>query len=195
MKKKILFATKNHDKFEVVINLFRNAGYIDYDFEYLVSIKLPCAEIKEIGTIIDRAKQKAKYINSVLKENNTYFDVVVGIDDGIMIGDEIKENVKDLILPIIKGELLKDGEIIYICRAFFIISGNKTKKIFTKIPFKYKKTDNIEIKENSYPLSRTLTTIDNEIFVSDMNKQEENNYYLKYCLDDIIKASKDLNLL
>ncbi len=196
MKKRILFATKNHDKFKLVSNLFKAVGYVDYDFDYLGSINLPCDDIKEVGSVTDRAKQKAIYIKNFLKEkNNNDFVAVIGVDDGIMIGDEIKENVKDLILPIIKGELLKDSEIIYICRAFFIISGNKTKEIFTKIPFKYKKTDNVEIKENSYPLSHTLTTIDNEIFISDMSKEEENNYYLKYCLDDIIKASKDLNLL
>ena len=50
-----------------------------------------------------------------------------------------------------------------------------------EIPFKYQKYNgNLKIEENSYPLSNVLRPIDSDKTVAQMDKDENNQYYLNY---------------
>lgn len=197
MNQTILIATTNNSKFELISTLLISCGFNDYKFNSLKDLDLIIEDKQEVGSILERAKQKAiEAINAINNSNNEYnFDSVIGIDDGIEIKQVLDANVKKLVPSIINNELLIENEIVYICRAFyFYINKNLQKEIITKIPFKYKqwKKDINFLKENSYPLSYVLSTLNNNIPVIEMNKQESNEYYKYYCEKELIKIKIEL---
>ena len=83
---------------------------------------------------------------------------------------------------IIDDKFLKEGEVVYIVRAYtFINSDGIYKSVLTEIPFKYTKLkEKINIHENSYPLSNVLTPFDSLKTVIKLSADESNTYYLKY---------------
>ena len=190
---KILIATKNKDKFEIVKRILNtileNCEYYSlYDLNEIVK------DEKEIGNVQQRAYAKAKQVYDNIKENE--FMYIIGIDDGIEMKGKIIENVKEYINDIIEDRYLKEGEIVSVVRAycFMNIHGNY-KTVTTKIPFEYKKLNKkIEIKQNSYPLSNVLKPLDSNKTVVEMEDNESNEYYLKYSksvIEEILKMGDE----
>lgn len=59
-KKTIVVATKNIDKFRIVVDILLGLGAIDFTYCNLTDLKIT-EEMEETGTIEDRAKQKALF--------------------------------------------------------------------------------------------------------------------------------------
>ena len=192
---KVLIATRNKDKFKIVSKLLTSI-FKNYKYYNLNDLDEEIIDKKESGDVINRSYEKAKNAYDSIKNND--FKYIVGIDDGIKIRDEILENVKELIKPIINDEYLNNDEVVYIVRAYtFFSNTGDYYKILTEIPFKYKKiTYNLEIEKNSYPLSHVLRTLDSDKTVIEQNFDESNNYYLKYSenkFKDVEKYFDDKN--
>lgn len=177
--KKILIATRNKDKFKIIEKLLSTQNFTDYKYYSLDDIDESIVDKKERGSVIERSYQKALNAFNCI---NFKYDYIVGVDDGIKMKGKIIENVKDYISLIIDDKFLKEGEVVYIVRAYtFINSDGIYKSVLTEIPFKYTKLkEKINIHENSYPLSNVLTPIDSLKTVIKLNADESNTYYLKY---------------
>lgn len=179
----ILIATRNNSKFEIIskmlYSIFENNIIIKSlnDFDYYV-------DKAEIGPNIERAKMKALNAKEQLKEN---FDYIIGIDDGIIIDGKEYVTVKDHLYDIVVGNKVKIGSVIYITRAYFMISSNKKEtSCYNKIPFVVRrKLDNLKIE--GYPLNNVVSTIDDNIILTRHTSEELNNYFLKYSIDDLKK--------
>ena len=113
---KILIATKNKDKFEIVTKILNKINNVSYEYYSLYDIKNLEKSDKEENIEV-RAYNKANQIYSSIKDND----------------------------------------------------------------FKYQKyNENLKIEENSYPLSNVLRPIDSDKTVAQIDKNENNQYYLKY---------------
>ena len=132
------------------------------------------------GSISERAFQKAKQIYTRVDKND--FQYIIGLDDGVKMKGKLRENVKDYIQAILDDKYLAEGEQVDIVRAYCFIEKNGTSNtVITEIPFRYKKINRkIELKEHSYPLSNVLMPFDSNKTVAEMDKEENNQYYLKY---------------
>lgn len=178
--KKILIATKNKDKFEIVTKILNKINNASCEYYSLNDIKKLEKSDKEEGNIEERAYNKANQIYSSIKEND--FEYIIGIDDGIKMKGILRENVKDYIQDIINDKYLSEGEQVDIVRAYcFMNKKGEYKTVITEIPFKYQKFNgNLRIEENSYPLSNVLRTLSSNKTVAQMDKDENNQYYLQY---------------
>ena len=178
---KILIATKNNSKFEIIsrmlYSILGNNILIKSlnDYDYFV-------DKDEIGTNIERAKAKAKNAEEQIKED---FDYILGIDDGIIIADKEYVTVKDHLYDIVVGDKVKIGSTIYITRAYFLISNDKKEVLcYNKIPYIVrKKLDTVEM--GGYPLNSVISTIDNDTVLTERSTEELNDYFLKYSIDDL----------
>lgn len=178
---KILIATKNKSKFEIISRmlysilgnniLIKNLN----DYDYFV-------DKDEIGTNIERAKSKAKNAEEQIKED---FDYILGIDDGIILDGKEYITVKDHLYDIVVGDKIKIGSTIYITRAYFLISNAKNDVLcYNKIPYIVrKKLDTVEM--GGYPLNSVISTIDNDTVLTERSNEELNDYFLKYSMDDL----------
>ena len=182
---KILIATKNKDKFEIVTKILDKISNNNYEYYSLYDINNIEKSEKEEGNLEERAYNKANQIYSSIEKK--YFKYIIGIDDGIKMKGIIRENVKDYIEDIINDKYLPEGEQVEIVRAYcFMNEYGEYKTITTKIPFKYQKYNGkLKIEENSYPLSNVLKPIDFDKTVAQMDKNENNEYYLKYSEKEI----------
>lgn len=178
--KKILIATKNKDKFEIVIKILNKISNASYKYYSLHDIESLEKKDEEEGNIEQRAYIKANQVYSSIKKND--FEYIIGIDDGIKMKGILRENVKDYIEDIINDKYLSEEEQVEIVRAYcFINKKGEYKTVVTEIPFKYQKFNgNLKIEENSYPLSNVLRTLDSNKTVAQMDKEENNKYYLQY---------------
>lgn len=178
---KILIATKNNSKFEIIsrmlYSILENNILIKNlnDYDYFV-------DKDEIGTNVERAQAKAKNAEEQIKED---FDFILGIDDGIIIDDKEYVTVKDHLYDIVVGDKIKIGSTIYITRAYFLISNDKKEFFcYNKIPYIVrKKLDTVEI--GGYPLNSVISTIDNDTVLTERSNEELNDYFLKYSIDDL----------
>lgn len=178
---KILIATKNNSKFEIIsrmlYSILGNNILIKSlnDYDYFV-------DKDEIGTNIERAKAKAKNAEEQIKED---FDYILGIDDGIIIDGKEYVTVKDHLYDIVVGNKIKIGSTIYITRAYFLISNDKKAILcYNKIPYIVrKKLDTVEM--GGYPLNSVISTIDNDTVLTERSNEELNDYFLKYSIDDL----------
>lgn len=178
---KILIATKNNSKFEIISRMLysilgnniviKNLNNYDY-----------FVDEDEIGTNIERAKAKAKNAKDQIKET---FDFILGIDDGIIIDGKEYITVKDHLYDIVVGDKVKIGSTIYITRAYFLISSDKKEVLYyNKIPYIVrKKLDTVEM--GGYPLNSVISTIDNDTVLTERSNEELNDYFLKYSINDL----------
>ncbi len=178
----ILIATKNKDKFNIISKMI--ASIIDdsvvfkslNDFDNYI-------ESEECGNNVDRAKQKALDASSNIKEK---FDYILGIDDGIIINNQEYAAVKEHLQDIVVGDEVPIGSTIYITRAYYLISNGKEKYCYNKIPYIIKKKLS-DYRHEGYPLNDVLSTIDNDEVLSNRDKDELNEYFLKYSINDLKK--------
>lgn len=178
--KKILIATRNKDKFRIVSKLLGTTIFSEYIFYNLDDLDEEIIDKTESGDVLNRAFEKAANVFVNIKNND--FDYIVGIDDVIKIKGKTIEDVKEYVNPIINDELLSEGEIIYMARAytFFDQSGNNY-TVLIDIPYKYKKLSyELKIEDNSYPLSHVLTQLNSDKTVVEQDVEEANTYYSSY---------------
>ena len=178
---KILIATQNVDKFNIISKMIKSSINSDIEIKSLNDIE-PIKEEIEEGTNLERAKKKAENAKKYVKED---FDAIIGIDDGVIIKDQEYAAVKDHLKDIISGDNIKIGEKIYITRAYYMITKeNEISSCLNKIPYylrkKLKKYENI-----GYPLNKVISTIDNETVLSERDKDELNEYFIKHSIEDI----------
>lgn len=178
---KILIATKNNSKFEIISRmLYSILGHNILikslnNYDYFI-------DKDEVGTNIERSKAKAKNAEEQIKEN---FDFILGIDDGIIIDGKEYVTVKDHLYDIVVGDKIKIGSTIYITRAYFLISNDKKEFLcYNKIPYIVrKKLDTVEM--GGYPLNSVISTTDNDTVLTERSNEELNDYFLKYSIDDL----------
>ena len=178
---KILIATKNNSKFEIIsrmlYSILGNNILIKSlnNYDYFI-------DKDEVGTNIERAQAKAKNAEEQIKEN---FDFILGIDDGIIIDGKEYVTVKDHLYDIVVGDKIKIGSTIYITRAYFLISNDKKEVLcYNKIPYIVrKKLDTVEM--GGYPLNSVISTVDNDTVLTERSNEELNDYFLKYSIDDL----------
>ena len=183
--KKALIATRNIDKYTLVTLMLKNSICPDYQFEYLESIDEEIVDVKETGDVLNRALQKAKNAFLNIKDND--YDLIVGVDDGILIKNKMIENVKEIIKPILENTFLEEGEIIYLVKAFSFINKNGNKKSFVcEVPFKYQKLEEkVSIKKNTYPLNNVFVPIGMKETLTEMDDALDTKYFLKYSFDKL----------
>lgn len=186
---KILIATKNNSKFEIISNMFYKILDKDIIIKNLNNYK-SFREIDEVGSNIERAIAKARNAKKQVKEK---FDLIIGIDDGIIIDNKEYVAVKDRLYDIVVGDNIKIGSIIYITRAYALISSDENETVcYNKIPYILrKKLDSINME--GYPLNSVISTIDNEKVLTECTKDELNDYFLKYSRDDLKILFNDIN--
>ncbi|HSQ97697.1 MAG TPA: hypothetical protein VLL98_03175 [Rickettsiales bacterium] len=191
MKKQIIIATINESKFEVVKSLLLKCGF-DYIFENINHLQTTRRIKEEIGTVDERAKQKADFFFEVLKETEELekYHCIIGIDDAIELKGKTETEVKKFIKPIVEGNFLAEGENVFIVRSFYFKTADKEYGVLTKIPFIYKKYDKEVdfLLEKTYPLSYVLCPTDSKIPVMEIKKQEADTYNLSFCKDQLEKA-------
>ncbi|MDD3341757.1 MAG: hypothetical protein PHN72_06190 [Bacilli bacterium] len=177
--KKVLIATRNLDKLEIVTKLLSTSILEGTKFYSLRDIE-GIIDKKEVGDVTNRAKEKALNVFNNMKQND--FDYIIGIDDVIKIKGKISENIKDYLKPILFEQYLEENEIISIVRAFtFIDQSGHMENTITEIPYEYQPLkETLDLQENSYPLNHVMANIDTKKTVAEMTKEEGNIYYLKY---------------
>ena len=189
--KKVLIATQNKDKFNIVKKILNSSDEGIYDCYSLRDMTTPVILSEEEGTVQNRAFNKAMETFKIVGKDQ--YEYIVGIDDGIEIRGEIIENVKDYINDILNNNYLKENEIINIVRAYcFAINDNEYYEITTKIPFKYIECkEKINIKANTYPLSNVMAPLYCDKSVVNLTEEETNNYYLQYSKEKIEEVLND----
>lgn len=185
---KILIATSNRDKFSIISKMLKTVIGENLNIKSLLAIN-PIEDIVEEGNNIERAKIKAL---NALNKINEEFDYILGIDDGIIINNVEYVAVKDHLHEIISGNEVEIGSILYITRAYYLISKTGFEKCcFNKIPYILrKKLKEYEIK--GYPLNNVISTVDDEIELKLKTEEELNNYFIKYSLEDLLYLTEEL---
>ena len=115
------------------------------------------------------------------------YEYIIGVDDGIKIKGIIYEDVKKLVNLILNHNLLSEGEIIYMVRAYtFFNQKGENYTITIDIPYRYKKLDHeLTVEENTYPLSHVLAPINSDKSVAEQDFEESNQYFLSYSSDKL----------
>ncbi len=185
---KILIATRNKDKFKLLTSFLTISIFKNDEFYSLSDIDEEIIDKTEVGDITTRAYDKAYNVYENLKNN--YFDLIIGVDDGIEINGVIDENVKLLIKGILNDEVLKEDDVVYITRAYtFISKAGKHINTITKIPFKYKPLKvEFKVEENSFPLNNVLCPINCDNPLIEISKEVSDAYHVKYSLPELNKV-------
>ncbi len=203
MKKKnnnsklILIATKNKDKFLIVSNMLKRVGLKNYKFINLQSLKIH-EDVKEKGTIMQRAKQKADFYQKIILEKKiTEVIAILGIDDGIKLFNRkrINSNSKEIADGILSGKLSSIGNIIFVVRAFALnLMDNKIQTTcITHIPFVFLgNIKNVKRNKEKYPLSHVFGMQNRKKSIIETSEKECLEYYLKYSKKELIKLCQIL---
>lgn len=187
--KKILLATSNKDKFQIVKFFLRKVGFPENEYEILSlkDINYNGPDEKEQGGIQERAKAKALAVKANLSNEND-FELIIGLDDGIELKGTLRPNVKDHLNMILFENYLERDELIIFPRAYACV--NRAGKIFEtviRIKYKYRPNDNLKIEPNSYPLSQVATPLNSDKPLSEMDRNEANNYCWECCRAGLIE--------
>jgi hypothetical protein len=183
--KKILIATKNKDKFVIVVDIFKKIGLQNYEFVNLHDLSID-DNIEETGDITQRAEQKAKFYGNIAKKLSIAGLVaIIGIDDGIKLpkNDNANPNSKEITSGILSGELVEKGDIVWIVRAFviYVLETGKIVSSTTLIPFNFLgNSEDVKWMDEKYPLSLVLGRVNDFKPVAEISNKESSDYYLKY---------------
>ena len=183
---KILIATNNKDKYNTISQMLFKIFPNEIEVEYLNKY-IEFKEVEEVGTNIERAKGKALNAKNQIKDN---YDIILGIDDGIIIDNKEYAAVKEHLFDIVIGDKVKIKDKIYITRAYYLIAKEKENYCYNKIPYilqkKLNSYDNV-----GYPLNSVISTIEDDKVLTEHSKEELNEYFLKYSKKDLQKLFKD----
>ena len=187
--KTLLIATKNDDKYRIASSLIGKILFDNFSFQNLKNAGIDY-DITEVGSILERAEQKAtEFWNILGNTNQNNYIATIGIDDGFSLikDSEGDPNSKELTDKILNGKFIKQNDIIWLKRGFAIYNDSiGLKSCLTSIPFVYLgNPDNISRQEGIYPLSYVLCPIDKSVSMKDIEFKDAIQYYFKYCGDDL----------
>ena len=94
--KRVLIATTNFDKFNIVSRVFENTIFAKDEFiiESLADINLSIKDEKETGTNLERARTKAINAFNALRKSEYRYDFVVGLDGAIRVKGILEADIK-----------------------------------------------------------------------------------------------------
>ena len=190
--KRVLIATTNNDKYDVVKRMFEATIFPKDEFKIdsLKTLNIKLIDEEEIGDNSDRARQKAISASKQLKDYD--FDYIVGLDDAIFLKGELRPNVKDYLTKLLYENYLDEGEEYAFNRAYCFVDKEGNEQLITAtIPYIYRSTDNAVIKECSYPLSKVAIPLGYDKPIDELSSEEELNYYLKYVKEALEKINID----
>ena len=191
--KRVLIATTNFDKFNIVSRVFENTIFAKDEFiiESLADINLSIKDEKETGTNLERARTKAINAFNALRKSEYRYDFVVGLDDAIRVKGILEADIKMYIEKILYENYIDDGEVYAFNRAYVIIDKNKKMYETTiDIPYVYHKLkEKIQLKDHTYPLSRVAYPLGIDKPICDLNEKDEIDYYLKYVKKDLLSLN------
>lgn len=194
---KLLVATKNQEKLNIAQRLYRAIDPSIMLFG-LADSGLS-GEIVEIGSIEQRAEQKARYYCDKAKSqlSEIPWDGVLGIDDGIDVGDGIiRANSQETTDAILAEQAAKPGDTIRMARASSTIWFNNGKNyaITTYSPYIFLgNPKGIVRKEGVYPLTQVFAPLGQDQTLAEMSEAETTAYYLQYHrreIEELLKSYK-----
>ncbi|MDD2656731.1 MAG: hypothetical protein PHQ18_04165 [Patescibacteria group bacterium] len=186
--KKLLIATRNQDKYKIIIALIEKVFPNHFTFESLADTNITY-DIVEEGSILERAEQKAKeFWNCLNNQQKKDFFATIGVDDGFAISEEDlgDPNSKELTDQILSGSLVKENDFIWVKRGIALYNNTVLKSCMTSIPFIFLGNPNKVLREEGrFKSSYVLGAINTKILVQKMKFDDSINYYLKYCEEDL----------
>ncbi len=185
---KILLATKNKDKFKIISEMLKTIFKEEITFKSLNDYP-DFIEEDEVGTNLERAKKKAYNAISQIDEN---FDIVIGIDDGIVINKEEFVAVKDHLYDIIVGDKVKIGDKIYITRAYHVVFKDKSEKYcYNMIPYIVRKKLD-KIPDAGYELNSVISTTYDDKVLTEKSSDVLNEYFLEHSIENLKELFKEM---
>lgn len=188
--KKVLIATTNKDKFEIVSKIFKKTIFPEDEYLILkLSDDMNVPDEKEEGTNVERAKAKAIIAFNHLKEY--HFDYIVGLDDAMVIKGKTEPNIKEYINKILYENYIEDGQEYAFNRAYCIIDSNMNiYEVALDIPEIYHPLKGeFTFEDHTYPLSHVSYPIGYDKPICELNDEESTNYYLKYVKDGLMNLN------
>lgn len=184
---RVLVATRNYDKFGIVRRMVE-CVVTDAHLQALSDTNIP-GDVVEVGSIVERAAQKAEYFQDRLEHSgrSDEFDAVLAIDDGLRVGeDEPTPNSKELTDKILRGEWPK-GTPITVVRAFALIrSGERVRTEVTEVPFDFLgNPSGVTREKGRYPLSQVLAPRGMDVSVSALPREIEDRFNLSHSTEAI----------
>lgn len=176
--KKVLIATSNQQKFEIDMYLLKKAGMSSERYRFFSLADIDCEGLnkKEVGNNLERAKQKAQNVIENLKDNP--FDYILGIDDGMVVKGEKKEDIKDYLKKILFENYLSEGESIAFSRAYYMVAKNGvSSSAEALVPFTYKSAPQAILENHPYPLEQIALPLGKDKTLSQLSKKEYYEYY------------------
>lgn len=182
---KVFISTNNKDKLQIVSAIF--ASHLPTNHQILSPRDIGYSKsVEEVGSIENRAKDKAKQAYLDLKEG---FDLVVGIDDGIRIENENQTYAEsqEATARILEGNMIYAGDRITVERAFhFITNAGLEISCNTRIPFIFLgNSNNIAMETDTYPLNYVLSYVEMSTPIASMSKEETDKLDIEYTKKDL----------
>lgn len=184
---KILVATRNRDKFEIVKRLVQNA-IKDSVLVSLASTDID-GDVVEVGTIRERAIQKAKFFHQRCRDLGVQdeFAGTLAVDDGLAIdGADASPNSKELTDKILDSAW-EVGTTINVVRAYALIIGDEVPRaVETHVPFEFLgNADGVKREDGQYPLSKVLGIPGGKHPMSELSPEQEDGHYSKFTNEQI----------
>ncbi len=184
--KKVLIATTNKDKYDIVSRIFKKTIFQEDEFIIeKLSDDVHIPSLKEEGSNIERARKKAINAHNFLKND---YDYIVGLDDALIIKGNIEPDIKKYINKILYENYLHDGEEYIFNRAYCIIDkNNNIYEVALNIPEIYHPLkEKIVLEDHTYPLSHVSYPIGYDKPVCKLSDEEATDYFLKYVKEGLM---------
>lgn len=186
---KVLVATRNKDKFEIVKRMVE-AIVPDAHLVSVADVNVS-GDVVEVGTISERAVQKAQYFLERLEWSDCAddFDAVLAVDDGLRIANgEATPNSKELTDRILQEEW-PPGQSIEVVRSFALIKrGERPRVEITSVPFVFLGNPlSIEREKGKYPLSSVLAPQGKDVPVIELSQHEEDEFNLSHTSEALLR--------
>ncbi len=185
---RILVATRNRDKFNIVKRLVE-ATVPDAHLVFLGDTPIS-GDVVEAGSIHERARQKAVYFWGRLEWSTIAddFDSVLAVDDGLSVGGaEATPHSKEMTERIL-SEAWPTGTKVDVVRAFCLIRRGEVPRVeLTAIPFVFVGNPHgVQREDGTYPLSQVLSPEGMAQPVSQLTNDEEDAFYLRHSREPLV---------
>lgn len=198
--KKIIIATGNQDKFKQIAELLTTLNINTNQFLNLDDLKINNNQT-EIGTLAERAKQKAFNCLSQIKESDySNYLCIVANDTGTKLPTlniETAES-KKIASEILKGKLVNVGDPIYYVYsyAFILFPDQKLITAEIEIPFTYLgNPNNLEMVEGQNIMGQVKALVGQKIPHSQIPENEVIEYRLKFLREKFSPIIDQINIL
>ncbi|MDD3190157.1 MAG: hypothetical protein PHI66_00460 [Candidatus Pacebacteria bacterium] len=152
---------------------------------------------EEHGSSINKALEKALHSYKEAGRRGN-IDIYVGADDRMKYeGSEDGDDSKSVVDRILRGEILKEGELLIIVRAFAFLDrqGNMIDKFETEIPYKFMgNSAGVRREDFKYPLNHVIAALGESKSLYEMGDEKAMDYYLRYSEEKIKLAIGKIRL-